>query len=608
MSVRDRAPGVLGRFAGAARLLSRLGVRDILAHPLGPVLLAVTVIVSTASLTLVFEVGPAATAPWDATWRAAGSPHVVVVAGSGTNVDEVLAAPEVAGSTGPFPLVLDELHTGPHALDVQVIGRDAQATDLDQPVVIDGSWVRPGGVVVEGSLAEALEIDVGDTVPVADRRLTVVGIAASGAQKPIAFAQPGLMWATRQDVSAMIADGADGLRAASLQLSDPALAAEFAAAWDSPVYEEWPPTGSDPFLSVTGWEEIRYDSLTDVNFARAGLVTGALALALLTIASAAIYVTSRLEAQTRRIGLLKAVGATPRLASRLAVAQLLAVTVPAAVAGLTAGWLIAPLIARPAGAYLLEGARLPPFQPTTVAVVLAVTVGLTALPALRPARRAARTSTVRMLTQPARPPRRSARLIALSARLPTPALLGVRLAARRPGRAVLSALGMGVSVGMVFVALAMEQGIAGDAARQDAGAFGVATAYDKLRLVVYLFTIALIALATINALLIAWATTIDTASSSALARALGATPRQVGAALALAQSIPAALAAVIGVPFGLAIYLAALAAGGDDATSQPGRLLVIAVPAILVLTVALTLVPTRLAARQPVVEALRGDA
>jgi putative ABC transport system permease protein len=608
MSRRGRPPGLLRRSNGALRLLARLGWRDTRSHPLGPLLLAVTVAVAAGALTLVFEVGPAANAPWDATWRAAGSPHAVVVGAAGTNVDQVLAAPEVTEVAGPFPLVYDQLASGPYRLSVQIIGRDSEPTTVDQPVVTDGSWVRPGGVVVEGSLADALKLDVGDTLSVRGRDSAVVGIAASGAQKPIAFAEPGLVWAARDDVDTVIADGADGFQAASLRLSDPALAAGFAATWDSPTYDNWPPDADDPYLSVTGWEEIRYDSLTDINFARAGLVTGALALALLTIASAAIYLTSRLEAQTRRMGLLKALGATPRLAARLAVAQQLAVTLPAAVLGLAAGWLTAPLIARPDGAYLLDGTHLPAFNLTTIAIVAAVTVGLTALPALRPARRAARASTIRMIANPARPPRRAARVIALSARLPTPALLGIRLASRRPGRALLSALGMGLSVAMIFVALAMEAGIAGDAARQDDGEFGVNLAYDKLRLVIYTFTIALIVLAAINALLIAWATALDTAAASALTRALGATPRQVGAGLALAQSIPALLAATIGVPFGLAIYLAARAASGNDATTASGPFLIVAVPAILLLTIALTLVPTQLAARQPAVEALRGDA
>ena len=600
-------PGVVRRANGSLRLLARLGWRDVRSDPSGPLLLGLTVAVAAASLALTFEVGPAADAAWDATWRATGSPHVVLDGRDEARVAEVLADPAVTDVAGPFPLVYDELRSDGDRLDVRGVGRDPEPTAVDQPVVTVGSWVRAGGVVVEASLAEALGLDIGDSLPVSGRDFHVTGVAVSGAQKPIAFAEPGLLWATRDDVERLVADGATRFTAASLRLSDPGDASPFAATWDSPTYDEWPPGEDDPFLSVTGWEEVRYDSLTDVNFARAGLITGATALALLTTASAAIYVAGRLEARSRRMALLKAVGATPRLAARVALAELLATTLPAAVAGLLAGWLTAPVLARPHGAALLGATHPPPFEPLTVAIVLAVTVGLTTLLTLRPARRAARASTIRMLTGPARPPRRSPRLIGLSARLPTPALLGVRLASRRPGRAILSAIGMGISVAMVFVALAMEQGIAGDAAQSD-GDLGIDTAYDKMRLVVYVFTIALIVLAAVNALLIARATALDTVAPSALARALGATPRQVGAALALAQSIPAVVAAAIGVPIGLAIYLASLAAGGADAGARPGPFLLVAVPAILVFTVVLTVVPTRLAARQPVVDALRGDA
>ena len=61
-------------------------------------------------------------------------------------------------------------------------------------------------------------------------------------------------------------------------------------------------------------------------------------------------------------------------------------------------------------------------------------------------------------------------------------------------------------------------------------------------------TIALIVLAVVNVLMTAWATVLDARRSSALSRALGVTPGQVTAGLAVAQMLPALGAAILGVP------------------------------------------------------------
>ena len=73
---------------------------------------------------------------------------------------------------------------------------------------------------------------------------------------------------------------------------------------------------------------------------------------------------------------------------------------------------------------------------------------------LVPAIRAARTSTVSALADAARPPRRRSALIALSARLPVPLLLGLRLVARRPRRALLGAASIAVTVTGIVAVLA----------------------------------------------------------------------------------------------------------------------------------------------------------
>jgi hypothetical protein len=67
--------------------------------------------------------------------------------------------------------------------------------------------------------------------------------------------------------------------------------------------------------------------------------------------------------------------------------------------------------------------------------------------------RAARSSTVNALANSARPPRRVGWLIAISARLPAPLLLALRIAARRPRRVVLGVASIAITVSGLYVVL-----------------------------------------------------------------------------------------------------------------------------------------------------------
>ncbi|MEV4014574.1 FtsX-like permease family protein [Nonomuraea angiospora] len=68
-----------------------------------------------------------------------------------------------------------------------------------------------------------------------------------------------------------------------------------------------------------------------------------------------------------------------------------------------------------------------------------------------------------------------------------------------------------------------------------------------LRHVLLVWTVILLSLAAVNVIVITWATVLDNRHASALARALGATPREMTAALATAQVLPALLGAILGV-------------------------------------------------------------
>ena len=180
---------------------------------------------------------------------------------------------------------------------------------------------------------------------------------------------------------------------------------------------------------------------------------GAWLAGLLALATVAVLAGGRMAERTRRVGLLKAVGGTLGLVAGALLAENLVLALAAAAAGLATGWLAAPLITSP-GAALVGAPGAPSLTLPTAGQVVAVALVVALAATLVPAVRAARTSTVSALANAARPPRRRAGLIAVSARLPVPLLLGLRLVARRPRRALLSAASIAVTATGIVAVLA----------------------------------------------------------------------------------------------------------------------------------------------------------
>jgi ABC-type lipoprotein release transport system permease subunit len=118
----------------------------------------------------------------------------------------------------------------------------------------------------------------------------------------------------------------------------------------------------------------------------------------------------------------------------------------------------------------------------------------------------------------------------------------------------------------------------------------------------------LLSLAAVNAIFITWATVLDNRHSSALARALGATPREVGSALAAAQVLPALVGAILGVfPGSVALFAAINAINDNDATLPPLWQLLALVAGTMLVVALLTTIPARLGGRRPVTETLQAE-
>jgi hypothetical protein len=221
-----------------------------------------------------------------------------------------------------------------------------------------------------------------------------------------------------------------------------------------------------------------------------------------------------------------------------------------------------------------------------------------------PAYRAARTSTVRALADAARVPRRRAWMIALSAKLPVPLLIGMRVAARRPRRTILGVLSIAVTASGIITVLYAHASVA--SSEHGIGPAGLANPRtDRINEVLFAITLALAALASVNAVFIARATVQDARHSSAITRALGATPQQVTLGVAAAQTVPALIGALLGIPGGIGLY---------DVVKHGSRVVNPAVwwfPAVVLGTVliiaVLTAIPARFGARRPVAEILQAE-
>ncbi|MFI6908217.1 FtsX-like permease family protein [Nonomuraea sp. NPDC050394] len=594
---------------GSIVLVARLALADVRRHPSQVVMLVFAVTAATATLALGLSLSGTSQTLYEQTRAATAGPDVVALSGeTGSAATSALAgltdAPGVAGHHGPYRIVYANLTTrDATASPVVVHGFAEKPGALNRPLVTSGQWVRPGGTVLERGFATALGVGVGDHVTIAGRSYPVTGIAVTAATSIYPWAAQigpyggasdytGLAWMTRSDARALASShDLPVTLALDLKLRDPAATEAFREANRNHAIR----------INFHSWQFKADQDAVILRGAQPILVLGSWLLSFLAITGVAALAAGRAVQQTRRAGLLKAVGATPGLIAAVLLTEYLAVALLADVLGLVIARLTVPVIASPTASRVGDVGG-PSGSIIAATTVLAVAVAV--LSALRPTLRALRTATIAALSETVHRPRHRPRLTALSALLPTPFLLGLRLTARRPGWVVLQAC----STATTLIALT---GLLSLSVQSSRG-YGLngSTALPNLRAensghLLIVVSALLIALAVVNIIAFTWTTAMEARPSLAIARALGATPGQVSAGLSIAQLLPCLPGALIGVPLGSGVF-SVFSPG--NAIHAPDSWMLIAALATLLVTVALTALPAHMAARRPVVPVLTADA
>jgi putative ABC transport system permease protein len=621
----------MGKFV----LVARLAARDIRRHKAQAVLLLLAITAATTVLVLGLALNGVTSHPYQQTRAATNGPDLVATLGLGggapghqgpalVSAAQVQAEtrtlthlPGVTGSSGPYPVADAVLRTRGLVVQVQAEGRGQAPASVDQPALTAGSWVRPGGAVLERTFATALGLGVGDRVTLDGRSFTVTGIAVTAAAAPypnicaascvwtdftsssahLSTSNTGLAWVTEADARALASPQAPLTYTLNLKLKDPATAQAFAN-----EYGGHGPAAGNGLDSLQPWQAIESAAGLLVQDEQSVLEPGALLAMLLAVASVAVLAGGRMAERTRRVGLLKAVGSTPDLVAAVLVAENLALALAAAAAGLLIGWAAAPLITNP-GAGLIGTPGAPSITPAAIGLTVAVALAVALASTLVPAVKAARSSTVSALADSPRPPRRRAALIALSARLPVPLLLGIRMAAGRLRRAVLGAASIAVTSAGIVAVLTFRATVSHGLGPGGGQVGNPVITRDTQMLVV--ITVMLVALAVLNAVCTAWATVLDFRRSAALARALGASPRQVSAGVAWAQVLPAVPGVLLGIPLGIGLYK--VANHGGMMTLPPAWWLATAVVTILAAVGAMASIPALIGTHRSAAQVLQAE-
>ncbi len=584
-------------------LLFRLAFAGIRSRLLASALTIAIAGAAAATIVLALEVRSSGRDPWQQTFAAANGAHVLASVPSEADARALANLPGVTERGEPVPLVAASLGPTlrpPGSTDrVELAGLSGR-TAVNMPVLTGGSQLREGGVVLERSLARALGLEAGATLELTTQRgtveLPVLGTAVVPSQPRYPRRNPGLAWVTRGTLEQIEPDPTRWRWTEALRLANPSAAASFSerAAAGLSV-----PSGG---LSFESWQDQRANALADAQPIELVVTTYTILLLVVAFVVVGILVGARASAQHREIGLLKAAGFTPRQVGAVFALESAALGLIAAALGFTLGMLVAPRLAAPSAETLI-GSPTIAANPWHVLIASCVVVPVLLAGTLTSTRRSTRYTVLEAIRAgSASPPNsRLARAVTRSF-LPLTMGLGLKDLLARRRRALLLAAAIALTGAVVVVALSLDATLGAQPAGE------VSDVPDELPLLIYTLDAALLLITATTLVAVTLLTVRERIRDYGVLKAIGLTPTQITSTLVSANAALAVVASLLAIPLGIGLYLAlAKAASGttEDAVLAPWwSLALIPVGAVLVV-VAATSLPARLATRIRTADALR---
>lgn len=437
------------------RALLRKGRADLWGRPLQSALLVIVVAAGVTSLTLSILVRESTSRSFEEFIEDANGGHAWLFS-SESRLQQIARNPEVVEAGEPMP-ALDggRLMSTATPYDLSFFGIRDQIPSVAPGVVTSGRWLEPGAndeAVLDRGLAADAGLEIGDSIEVSaiggTSQLTIVGLLVPTSRAPYPVWDFARIFVTEKRL-VELAGGSPGYFAAGYVLHSPDQAPQFVASALERYHSN---------IGGRAWQYIRNDLVeeNDATFILLGIfATFVLGASAFIIANA---ITGQVQSQLRDVGLLKAIGFTPVQVTWLLIGETLILGVLAALIGVVAGWISAPVFLNKVREWIGSTEPAAPGG-SQIALTLLGTVVLVAVATALPGWRAGRTSTIAAIRGSQSGAGRGTPLAARLARrlgLPGFFVVAMKDVFARPARAWLTIAAVAVAAAAMVATLTIE--------------------------------------------------------------------------------------------------------------------------------------------------------